>query len=200
MNGSTEDPAPQEKAFDPSEPRDPAGQWDAGTGGGHGPAEDRKHTAANDAKHPLGEGTLNSLRVALNHAGMPKNDVLALVQKMRDNFHHDGQINIPKEADKFLSTEDRAKLGQEIRAEAEKRGWDATSGAWNPKKSVELEPGDKVDFAKGYADGTTGREKAETPTEEYLRGYEDGKKERASVEDQEIAKFNDIISSLKTKT
>jgi hypothetical protein len=66
---------------------------------------------------------------------MPKADIEALVQKMRDDFHQTGKINIPREADKVLPTADRARLGEQIRTEAEKRGWDPKTGEWHPKKS-----------------------------------------------------------------
>ena len=165
--------AAESKAFDPSQHRGPNGEWATGGGGDGGNAPsggtapggaDRKHTAENDAKHPLGEGTLNDLRVALNRAGMPKNDILALVQKMRDDFHQTGKINIPKEADKVLGNDERAKLGDAIRTEAEKRGWDPKTGEWNPKKSAtalmhELAKaaGDPSHLISWYNDGADGQ-------------------------------------------
>lgn len=168
--------AAEQKAFDPSQHRGPNGQWATGGGGDSGNAPsggtapggaDRKHTAENDAKHPLGEGTLNDLRVALNRAGMPKNDILALVQKMRDDFHQTGKINIPKEADKVLGNDERAKLGDAIRTEAEKRGWDPKTGEWHPKKSdpayaetiheLAKAAGDPSHLISWYNDGADGQ-------------------------------------------
>jgi HK97 family phage prohead protease len=168
-----------EKAFDPAQHRGPNGEWTTGGGGDGGltPAPganapggaDRKHTPANDAEHPLGEGTLNTLRLALGNAGMPKADIEALVQKMRDDFHQTGKINIPREADKVLPTADRARLGEQIRTEAEKRGWDPKTGEWHPKKSWSFSfDGEKAGRVIGAKAAAALKDKLSTAVDDFV--------------------------------
>lgn len=120
--------------FDPGQQRDETGEWSAGGGGNRKPQGGNRSGEDDKEKwpkgHPLGEGTLKTLRSTLKEAGMKPEAVEKLAQDMRDHFHETGKINIPKEADKFLSADQREKLANEIRTEARKRGWE-------PPKSIE---------------------------------------------------------------
>ena len=89
----------------------------------------------------------------------------------------------------------KSRLNDAVDAFVAEMNGSAEEKAAEPDPAKELEPGDEKDFARGYADASAGRKSLELTTE-YVRGYDEGRADRATVEHAEVADLNAKLSDL----